>query len=56
MKIKFCCPDCEFLSITEMEQNNIKDGNKESHICKKYNKRLVHGIYHPELVKLDECI
>ena len=36
------CNACEFLSITEAEQNRIKaqGGGCPPHICKKYGKRV----------------
>jgi len=49
------CPDyCEHLSITESEQNRRKD--KPDHICRKYNVRIIHGPFHPKIMKCDVCI
>jgi hypothetical protein len=55
MNNKFCFDNCEYLSITEKEQN--KREYKEPHICKKYSKRVLHGchLFHPHLLRLKEC-
>jgi hypothetical protein len=50
---KFCARLCEFLSPTEAEQNGMK--GKPQHMCTKYNEVVHHGIYHPELIRLEEC-
>lgn len=50
----FCPSHCEYLSITEEEQNKIRP--KPDHICLKYNQRVKHGAYHPALMKCVECM
>lgn len=50
----FCPVRCEYLSITEEEQNIRKD--KPNHICLKYNQRVKHGAYHPRLIRCNECV
>ncbi len=50
---RFCPVECEFLFPKEYEQS--KNIGKASHICTKYNKRVIHGGYHPNILKCDEC-
>ena len=50
----FCPDNCEYLSITEAEQNKHPD--KPDHICLKYNIRIKHGAFHPKLVRCKECL
>lgn len=50
----FCPAGCEYLSITEEEQNKLQD--KPDHICLKYDKRVKHGAYHPLLFRCRECV
>lgn len=55
---KISCNDCEFLNIDEREQNIIKkrDGWCPPHICKKYNKRVLHFPYRePYIHPCEEC-
>lgn len=51
--IKFCPQDCEYLSINESEQNRHPD--KPDHICLKFNVRVKHEIFHPELIRCEQC-
>lgn len=51
-----CPEDCPELSLTEYDQDRMKDGRKIPHMCNMFNIRLQHGIYHPELVKCDKCL
>ena len=51
----FCFPDCKYLSITEFEQDNLPKGKFEDHYCTKYNCRIRHVGYHPNLPRLKEC-
>ena len=41
------CNECEYLSITEAEQNYFHDIFKENipHMCAKFNKRVFHNQY-----------
>ncbi len=48
------CGECRFLSITEKEQNKLK--NKPDHICRKYDNKLVHLQFHPRILKCKECL
>lgn len=43
----FDCNNCEYLNITEEQQNEYfqKTGTKPSHICRKYNKRVYHEVF-----------
>jgi hypothetical protein len=53
------CNTCEFLNLTEGEQNLIKRQHSETppHICKKYNKRVTHfPLPHPMIHPCKECI
>jgi hypothetical protein len=50
----FCPDQCKFLSITESEQNRTE--GKPEHRCLKYNKRLIHGICHPYIMRCEECV
>lgn len=51
--IRYCDDDCEYLSITEEEQNNMEV--KPFHICLFYSERLYHGDSHPCLYRTKEC-
>jgi predicted dehydrogenase len=44
-----CCGECEYATPKE---NHPKTTH---HLCKKYNKQLLHRNYHPDLCKLTEC-
>ena len=53
------CNACAFLNLTEGEQNLIKrqSGETPPHICKKYNKRVMHfPNAHPMIHPCEECI
>ena len=50
-KPKFCPINCRYLSPWEQYQSQ----QKESHICGKYNKAVIHGKFHPNLLMLAEC-
>jgi len=47
------CGNCEWLSITEEEQNKQKI--KNSHFCKKYKRRVYHLEHHPNIIKFYKC-
>lgn len=52
------CNGCKHLSIDEDEQNLIKSQSGEiyPHICKKYNKRVLHMPYkEPYIHPCEEC-
>jgi len=51
---EFCDPKCEFLNPTEADQDKMKF--KGPHMCNKYLKEVRHRQFHPELIKLDECL
>ena len=53
------CNNCEFLSITEQEQNGIKRdcGKTVPHTCLKYGKKVTHAPFiHPIIHPCKECI
>ena len=60
------CNECEYLNITEAEQNYIKKVLKKTydHVCIKYNKRVLHnhngfigGINHSSCIyPCEECL
>jgi hypothetical protein len=50
-KMVFCGTNCKFLRPKEYEQTD----EKEIHLCKKYNKRVLHLDFHPRLIRLPEC-
>jgi hypothetical protein len=53
------CNACEFLNLTEGEQNLIKrqSGETKPHICNKYNKLVMHfPLPHPMIHPCEECI
>ena len=53
------CNACEYLNLTEGEQNLIKRqcGETPPHICKKYNKRVIHyPLPEPLIHPCKECI
>jgi len=51
------CNKCKYLNITEYQQNIC--GKKIPHMCKKYNKRVLHrdnyNDHHPQLVPYEKC-
>ena len=51
---RFCPRDCDQLNINEREQDKQGTAN-HIHVCKKFERRLYHGMYHPDLIRLDEC-
>jgi len=54
---KFCPDDCCYLLLNEDEQNEFYENMnwRQDHLCSKYKDRLVHGYYHPKLLRLEEC-
>mgnify|MGYP000992880286 FL=1 len=48
----YFCGKCKYLNPIEHDQS-IK---KENHICYKYNIRVYHREFHPEILKCSECI
>ena len=54
-KLEFCYEDCEHLNLTEDQQNARKDGKRIPHICKLYNKRVLHNGHPAYLTRLEEC-
>ena len=53
MNNEFCPRDCEYLSITEAEQN--KCNTHWPHICNKYDVKLFHLLAHSDLWKCEQC-
>ena len=53
MNNEFCPRDCEYLNMTE-EQQDMSKATKP-HVCLKYNTRLYHLTAHPDLYKCEEC-
>lgn len=53
--VRFCPRDCDQLNITEKEQDEKGTVEHPGHVCKKFERRLYHGHYHPDLIRLDEC-
>ena len=49
----FCADNCNWLNPTEYEQDQQK--HKINHFCNRYGKRVVHGRYHPKLIKVEDC-
>jgi hypothetical protein len=47
----FCPADCEHLDPAESSQTR----KKEPHICRKYQTQVYHEIFHPKLVRCNEC-
>jgi hypothetical protein len=60
-RIKFfleniCPANCRFISPTEDEQDRLKAKHFYTpHTCLKFNKNINHGIFHPRLIKCEEC-
>lgn len=58
-KLTFCIPDCEFLSPTEMEQNEHEKikiyRDYWKHVCAKYNKQVFHMGFHPQIIAIKGC-
>jgi hypothetical protein len=55
---EFCSKDCKYLTPTEQQQNEnfVKTGQRDLHICSKYNTRLYHKSAHPALFKCEACL
>lgn len=54
--LNFCIDDCEYLSLTEKEQDDLgAEGKKLIHKCEYFNKRVYHGAYHPRLFNIIGC-
>lgn len=49
--INFCRTNCKNLKPKEKEQSRFL----EPHDCIRYSKKVYHGPYHPQLIKLNEC-
>lgn len=54
-KPKFCYENCKNLDPTEEEQRKTGMRNNPFHYCNKYKIRVMHGGYHPNLIKLGKC-
>ncbi|MEN8907926.1 MAG: hypothetical protein ABF289_18395 [Clostridiales bacterium] len=52
--MKDTCGNCQFLSLTEKQQNCFKALGL-NHRCTLFNKILLHGDSHPELEKFSIC-
>lgn len=52
----YCKENCEYLSFTEKEQNDLgKEGKKIIHQCKYFSRRVYHYTSHPKLIKIPRC-
>ena len=51
------CGNCEHLNFTETGQaiEYENTGKQPAHICNKYNERVTHRDYRPNLLKLSQC-
>ena len=54
-QVRFCPRNCDQLSITEKAQDACTGSLTPTHVCKKFERRLYHGHYHPDLIRPDEC-
>ena len=53
--VEYCCK-CEYLSLSEMAQNILKNtGIFKDHKCLLINKRIMHKDKHPRLPILEDC-
>jgi len=52
--IHLCSEFCIYLSITEEQQNKLT--GKPLHWCDKYDKKLKHGPFHPNIIKYQACV
>jgi hypothetical protein len=51
-----CPANCRFISPTEEKQSELRNKNNYvPHSCMKFNKTIYHGVFHPRLVKCEEC-
>lgn len=52
------CGDCVHLSITEFQQQRLWKTEKQmtNHVCRKYDRLLMHREYHPLIPRLPICI
>ena len=53
MKNCFCPRNCEYLNITEAEQESAS--KRKPHVCIKYDVRLYHLLAHPDLYRCEQC-
>jgi len=51
--MKFCNPECQYLSPSEAEQDTMSI--KSIHMCGQYGKQVKHGPFHPNIMRLAEC-
>lgn len=58
MNKELCPQNCEWLNLSEAQQNKIYDltGEKPNHFCIRYGVRLYHMLAHPGLYKCEDCI
>lgn len=57
MTNEYCPMTCNYLNITEWDQNQLKNSTGETirHMCLKYDQPLYHMLAHPNLYKCEEC-
>lgn len=58
MTSEYCPRNCQYLNITEDQQQSLKENLSEEfriHVCLKYNARLWHLLAHPDLYRCTEC-
>jgi len=53
MYTDYCGENCQYLNISEKDQNLYS--RKPDHRCHKYNVRLYHLRFHPNIVKCRAC-
>jgi hypothetical protein len=57
IKKMFCPENCAYLLINEEEQDEFAEHMNycPDHLCSKYKCRLIHGIYHPKILREKGC-
>ena len=54
--VELFCDECKHLNPTEEKQDrNRYMSILQAHWCRKYEKYLYHGLYHPKIVRWEGC-
>jgi hypothetical protein len=49
------CDGCIKLYLTE-EKQDLLNKQKDPHLCMEYKEQVIHGLFHPRIMRLDKCI
>lgn len=58
IKSEFCPKDCKYLTLTELQQDNLFKAIHRiyPHMCSKYEAKLYHMWAHPDLYRCEACL